>query len=453
MAKEYIRLNNNNEHLSLGNILRIIKEMAKNKQAALQTEVFCTLFNIDSINDTTVNNYCLGARSIGSDYKQIYINMYKKYPTNKKIFTDVIINLLCIIDGVIYDIKNNEIDFINKNNSTIELSKKLYNLAKNDNDVDNDTINELKKLLDSNNYYECLVKELVFAILDKKQPIYETDLKREVIENILSDTSISSKSLEEYLSLKLKEGINYDLTMKKLASTGNAYANFELGSNEYYGYVKGYPRYNEAYKYFLNASLLHHPGACYMLGRMLVNGNINKKSNNDLERGYEYLKEASNLGSIAALNMLGTMYKDGIYPLKKDVKKAKELFIKASDNNYAYAYNNLGQLYEEEKKIDEAFTYYLKSANLGESWACNKVGLYYWNNNDVSNAYKYWLDAIEANYHTVCYYAYYNLAINFYLYGCNEIAKDEGKAIEYLKLASIHNIEEATKVLKLLEKK
>ena len=444
MAKEYIKLNNNDDHLSIGNIFRIIKEMAKNKRAALQTEIFCTIFDIDSINDTTVNNYCLGARSIGSDYKQIYINLSKRYNSNKEIFTDIIINLLCIIDGTIYDIKSNKTDFINKNRSAIELSKRLYNLAKNDNSVN--IVLEIKDLLDNNNYYECLVKEIVFAILDKKQPIYETDLKREVIENVLADTSISSKSLEEYLSLKLKEGINYDLSMKSLASNGNAYANFELGTNEYYGYVKGYPRYNEAYKYFLDAAKYHHAGACYMLGRLLINGLINNKSNNDLKRGYDYLKEASDLGSIAALNMIGTMYKDGLYPLEKDINKAKELFLIACNNNYAYAYNNIGKLLEEEKP-NEAYEYYIKSANLGESWACNKVGLYYWNKGNVNEAYKYWNIAIEANYHTVCYYAYYNLAVNIYLNGYNEYAKDLDKAMEYLKLASEHGIDEATNII------
>ena len=452
MRKEYIKLNNNDEHLSIGNIFRIIKEISKNKRAALQTEIFCVLFNIDSINDTTVNNYCLGARSIGGDYKQIYINMYKKYDKNKKEFTNVIINILSIIDGIIYDIKDNEIDFINKNGSAIELSRRLYNLAKNDNEVDNNVINELKELLNSNSYYECLVRELVFAILEKKQPIYETDLKREVIDNILSDTSISSKSLEEYLSLKLKESINYDLSMKKLASEGNAYANFELGSNEFYGYIKGYSRYNEAYKYFLASAKLHHAGACYMLGRMLIYGLINSKSNDDLERGYKFLNEANDLGNIAALNMLGVMYKNGIYPLKKDITKAKELFIKASNSNYAYAYNNLGKILEDEKNIEEAYEYYLKSANLGESWACNKMGLYFWNKKDVTMAYKYWQDAIDANYHTVCYYAYYNLGVNIFLNGCNEYAKDENKAIEYLKIASDNNVKEATTKLKLLGK-
>ena len=54
MAKQYIKLNDNDENLSLGNLFRLIKEMAKNRVSALQSELFCILFSVDSINDTTV---------------------------------------------------------------------------------------------------------------------------------------------------------------------------------------------------------------------------------------------------------------------------------------------------------------------------------------------------------------------------------------------------------------
>ena len=70
--KKYIKLNIDDNHLSWGNFCRIIKEYAVNKTSALQIEVFCTIFNIDSINDTTVNNYCVGCRSINNEYKQIF---------------------------------------------------------------------------------------------------------------------------------------------------------------------------------------------------------------------------------------------------------------------------------------------------------------------------------------------------------------------------------------------
>lgn len=47
--KKYIKLNNNDNHLSLGNFTRIIKENTINKTSALQTEVFSTLFNTANI--------------------------------------------------------------------------------------------------------------------------------------------------------------------------------------------------------------------------------------------------------------------------------------------------------------------------------------------------------------------------------------------------------------------
>ena len=79
----YIKLNNNPYHLSLGNLFNEIKSISINKTSAIQTEIFCILFNVDTISDTTVNNYCTGYRSIGNDYKQIYLNYQKKY---KKIY-------------------------------------------------------------------------------------------------------------------------------------------------------------------------------------------------------------------------------------------------------------------------------------------------------------------------------------------------------------------------------
>ena len=93
MRKQYIKLNSNDNHLSLGNLFRIIKELSKNKSSALQTEIFCTLFGVSDINDTTVNNYCVGCRSIGSEYKQIFLNKQKRYRKSSLEFCDNIIGI------------------------------------------------------------------------------------------------------------------------------------------------------------------------------------------------------------------------------------------------------------------------------------------------------------------------------------------------------------------------
>ncbi len=447
--KSYIKLNNNNDHLSLGNLFRIIKSLSKNKTAAKASEVFCTLFEVESINDTTVNNYCVGCRGIGNEYKQIYINKERKYHNNKEEFTDILINLLSIIDGQVYIIDHNKIHFINNNESAQELSKKLYNLSKNDKYIPKETKELIGELYKDHKTYELLIEEIIYIVLYKKQPIYEDELKREVIENVLSDTSISSNALQEYLSLKLREGINYYYSLKKLANEGNTYALFELGTNEYYGYTSGTPRYDKAYEYLINAANNNHAAANNIIGNMYLKGEIGNKSQNDLLKGYDFIIKAFELGNIAAANTLGKMYLNGIFPLEKDEQQAINYFNIGIDNNYAYSYNNMGIIYEKRNDLKQAFNYYKKSAELGESWACNKVGEYYrkgiieQNNHE---AYKYYNQALDNNSNVLCYYAYYNLAKYYYLNGCEDIVlvPNKQKALRYLEEASNHNIYEAT---------
>ncbi len=449
MKKQYIRMNNNDEHLSLGNLFRLVKDFSKNKTSALQSELFCILFELEGINDTTVNNYCVGCRSIGGEYKQVFINKEKRFVKDKLEFVDNIIGILSVIDGVVYNSIGDKLSFINNSESANVLARKLYNFAKNDKQVINEFTNKLYLLLNDNKVYECLVEELLFIVLKKKQPVYEEELKTEVFENVLKDTSISSLDLQEYLSLKLREGINFDYSMKKLADKGNAYANFEIGSNEYYGFFTGKPRYDQAFLYLDEAAKMDHAAANYMIANMYIRGLLGSKSELELEKGYEYLKKSYNLGNVAACNLIGNMYLEGIHPLEKNIKEARFYFEKASLSNYAFAYNNLGRIEEYEGNINGAFEYYLSSALLGESWACNKVGEFYRNGiieKDMRKAYEYYLRALESNYRTVCYYAYYNLAKYYYMDGYDDVVlqRDEAKALEYLKIASDNGVLEAT---------
>ena len=157
MQKQYLKLNINDEHLSLGNFFRIIKDLSKNKTNALQTDLFCMLFDIYDVNDTTVNNYCVGIRSIGNKYKQIFIDRKNKYEHNKNIFTDTIINILNVIEGKV-NIVNNPIEFINNNETLSILATKLYNLSKNDKQVTLDFSDNLNRLINEGNIYECLIE-------------------------------------------------------------------------------------------------------------------------------------------------------------------------------------------------------------------------------------------------------------------------------------------------------
>lgn len=450
--KKYIKLNNNDNHLSLGNFTRIIKENTINKTSALQTEVFSTLFNTASINDTTINNYCIGIRSINNDYKQQYIIYKKNYPKDNYILLDIIINLLTIITGNIYSnlTKKEKIDLINNNTLLKTVTIKLYNISKNDKEVSKELSSNLLELINNNNLCIALTEILFFIILDKKQPIYEDNIKKEIIENLLSNTLVSPHELEEYLNLKLSEGINYNYSLNTLAQNNNPYALYELGREEYKGYIKGYPRYDISYNYFSRASLKDHPSSYYMLAKMLINKNIGNGTKKDLKLAYEYLNKSISLGNIASVNLLGNMYKEGLY-VKKDINKAISLYEEASLHNYVYAYNNLGKIYENNKDYQKAFKYFEKASLLGESYALNTLGEYYhkgiYVDIDLNKAFTLYNKAIQVPIDNIYYYAYYNLARYFYLTGDIVLVKNINKAINYLTLASNNNIIEASILL------
>ena len=294
--KKYIKLNVDDKHLSWGNFTRIIKEHTINKTSALQIEIFCTIFDIPYIGDTTVNNYCTGIRGINDEYKQKYLIHKKKYTSNKTILLDIITNLLTIIEGNII-LANNKLSYINNSSILKTICQKLYNISKNDKTVPETLSNLLGILLKDNNLYEFISNILFFIILDKKQPIYEENIKKEIIETLLSNTDISSNELEEYLNLKFTEGVNYTYSLNKLVKEGNTYALYEMGINEYKGYIKGYPRYDISFKYFEEASKKNHPSSFYIMSKMYYNHLIGENTKEELELAYKYLNKAIELGS------------------------------------------------------------------------------------------------------------------------------------------------------------
>jgi TPR repeat protein len=441
MKKKFIKLNIDDNHLSFGNLCRLIKTQAKNKSSAMQSEIFCTLFNVDSINDTTINNYCVGVRGINDDYKQTYINYQKKYINDKNILKDIIINLVSIIDGRLHDDKYD----INQSESLKSLCLKLYNISKNDHDCKEEFTRELLSLINHNNLIEAMSTILFFVILDKKQPLYEEEVKVEIMENILSDTNISANDLKEYLNIKLAEEINFNMNLKKLANKGNAYACYELGLEEMNGLYEGYPRYNIALQYFKEAANSNHAGSYYVISKLYLQGLVGTNSKEDYEYAYKNATKAMELGSIAAINEIGLFYLNGYTPVKKDINKAIEYFEEAASKNYSYAYNNLGKIYEDRNDLDKAYEYYQKSYELDNSWAANKLGERERKLGNYKEAFKYYSDSINVPINNVCNYAYYNLAKYYYLNGnpYAYIDKDINKAIEYFENAAEFNILDA----------
>lgn len=449
MKNNYIKLNNNLNHLSLGNFFNLIKKESKNKSSAIQTEIFCIIFNIDSISDTTVNNYCTGYRSIGNDYKQIYLNYQKKYQKNRELLVPTINNLLSIIDGTIYDYKT--IEDLNNKDTLRNLIYNTHTLVKNDIYVPNTFKKEFLNLINNKNYYEAICKILFFIILEKKQPLYESDLVINTIEEILKNTNLSVNDLKDYLSITFKEGINLIPSLKRLAKKNNPYALYELGNKEYNGEITGNPRYEEAYKYHMKAAEFNHPTSCWMIAHMILNKKIGPLQKEDIKLACAYLEKAISLNSISAINTKGLCYMYGLNPDHIiNLDKAKECFLIAAKKEYVYAYNNLGRLYEQEKKYNIAFEYFLKSANEEESWACNKVGLYYYKGigtkKDLNKSFYYFNLGISSPIKIRNPWNIYNIIKLFYLNGNTTIGikKDMNKSLSLLN--TIDNLKEANEL-------
>ena len=435
MKRKFIKLNDDYSHLSIGNIISVIKDESKNKSSAIQSEVFCAIFNLDYINESTVNNYCIGARSIGDTYKQIYINLKKQFNINKNCFIPIICNVLSITNGTLYNLKN--ISDINNNSTLKSICNRLYNISKNDFYVNKEYLTTFKNLLKKEDYYTLLSEFLIYAILEKKQPLYEDEKTKNVIETLLQNTDISVIDLQNFLLLELNEGMNFSHSMINLANEGNAYANYHLAVMEYRGEFTGTPRYDKAYEYFLKSAKANHPSACWMIGNMIINNKIGNQSKNDLKIAVEYFFKAKELGNIAAINSLALCYQKGL-GIKKDINKALELFKEAANKNYAYSLNNLGLYYEEKKDYETALSYFIKSANLNESFACNKVAEYKRKNNQNKEALQYYIKATQSSEKETTKWAYYNIAKYYYLTGDLETntKKDINLAIDYFKKSS-----------------
>lgn len=437
MNNSYIKLNNNDNHLSLGNLFNIIKKISKNKSGAIQAELFCIIFNIDNISETTVNNYCTGLRSINSSYKQIYINHKKKYQDNQEILLPTINNLLSIIDGYLYNYEN--IKEINQNESLKKLIINLHPLVKNDIYVPNKLKKEILQNIKSNKFYHALSIILFFIILDKKQPIYEDEEIKETIENIGRNTNISVNHLKKFLEIQFKEGISLIPSLKKLAKENNPYALHELGKLEFDGIITGYPRYEESYKYHELAAEYDHPTSNWMLAHIILNKQNKTPTQEDINKAWKHLLKAKSLDSISAINTIGLCYLKGYTKDKLiDINKAIKHFELAAQNNYIYAYNNLGKIYEDKKDYQKAYEYYLKSANEEESWACNKLGEFYrqgiYVEKDLEKAFHYYTIGSNAPIGTRCNWNIYNLIKYFYLEGNISIGikKDIEKSISLL---------------------
>ena len=414
MKRNYIKMNDNDNYLSLGNVINTIKKVSNNKNA-MQTELFYTIFNVNNVNATTINNYCIGYRAIGLEYKRIFIDLKRKFEQDKEIYINIILGILSIMDDVIYVKDVSSLELINTNKKLNEVIKELLIIAQNDKHIEKETINSIKKL----NNYEAFIELLNYSILENNQPVYTQSI----------NIKINREELNEYLKIKLYYGESYINSLIELSRKDNMYACAELGSLEFDGYISGKPNYKKCYDYYYKAALKDHPKGCWMVANLMLTGRVKL----EFDTMWKYLNKSIELGSFAGYNTLGLCYLRGINKQnKKDLNEARKNFQISAEHGYVFAFNNLGKTYEEEGNIEEAIKYYKVSADMNECWDINKVGEYYRKKRDLKTAYIYYLKATESPITERIKYPFYNLAKYYYENGCEEanIKKDTTKAKE-----------------------
>lgn len=397
---------NNGNILSLGNIINSIKKISNNNNA-MQTEIFCSIFGVNEINTTTVNNYCIGIRAIGIEYKKIFEENYNDNSIIKNI-----LSLVNILENKVYS-EENALDTINKSDKLQKVIEELKQIATNDEHID-----DINKLIKDNNY-ETIKEMLYYAIIINKQPVYSQNI----------NIKINKQELNEYMRLELYWGESYVSSLLELAKKNNMYACAKLGSLEFEGAVTGTPNYKKSFQYYLKSANKNHPKSCWMIANLILTNKVDY----DFDTMWKYLNKSIELGSAAGYNTMGLCYLRGINKDNKiDKEKAEYYFKIAGELGYVFAFNNLGKIYEEKDEA-EAMKYYNISADMNNSWALNKVGEYHRKNNDYIKAYIYYSKAVDCPITEICRYAFYNLAKYYYEPGFKElnIKADKEKAKYY----------------------
>ena len=140
MKKCYVRMNGNDNYLSLGNVIDLIKRVSNNVSAS-QTEIFCTIFNINDVNVTTISNYCIGIRAIGLEYRDYFEKMYLKYRTDDGIFINMVSSILNILNNSVSEYNMSDINNDNKLNIVVD---ELFKIAKKDKNIHEEYICNIK---------------------------------------------------------------------------------------------------------------------------------------------------------------------------------------------------------------------------------------------------------------------------------------------------------------------
>lgn len=103
-------------------------------------------------------------------------------------------------------------------------------------------------------------------------------------------------------------------------------------------------------------------------------------------------RKAAAQGNTAAMNNIGGMYEFGTGGIAKDCKEAMNWYVRASEKGYARATKNIGRLYEQgcgvRKDMKKARELYRQAADNGHNYGLYQLAVSYWNEGGKKNKKK-----------------------------------------------------------------
>ena len=250
------------------------------------------------------------------------------------------------------------------------------------------------------------VKELI-KICDKDA----MDLERE---NILKKNSPEKfEILDCFLSqskdiIDISSRFNYEELNSK-AIKGDAEALFYMGESHRKGLYNLTPNYKEAYSWYLKAANLGHPKAQYVVGYYHYLG-LKKEFPKDLELAAIWIKKAAENGNTDAMGLLSVMYSKGEGVPRDDIESAnwskRELTERIKEKTGE-------EVHIEVKDREFLFNETKKQAEKGNAFFQHNLGVMYFNGDGV--------------------------------------AKDDSKALEWLRKAAVQGNKQAIETLKQVE--
>lgn len=201
---------------------------------------------------------------------------------------------------------------------------------------------------------------------------------------------------------------------RKSAEQGVGPAMFSLGEMYYYG--QGCEKNDQQAVYWVQKAEKEYKDSNIYITLALILKDSKDDAVRDLDRAFEYIQKAVNMGSEIAFNLMGIFYENGI-GIEQDYKKAFKYYSLAAEKGMEDAYINMGAFYQlgygVEQDYKKAVECFQLGADIGNMYCLNALAMCYKNGQGVEQDYKKAFDLFLESAYAGNYAAEFNVGLAY----------------------------------------